>query len=171
MPNKWLICKEGQAGNQKRQRCGLLVFSELPSLPPAGSRSGCFHTSLGCKPRSLIRVSLGWFDYSKILRKDHPTPAYSPVSDRRRLTELVEVPWARRVQAPMPQISGPNLLENHLIETYKEEGCAVSTQETAARKKLKMEHLTRISAPWTDSRPHPRIANQLAGGNQYHVNL
>jgi hypothetical protein len=31
----------------------------------AGSRSGCFHTTLGCKPRSLIRVSLGWFDYSK----------------------------------------------------------------------------------------------------------
>jgi hypothetical protein len=25
----------------------LLVFSELPSLPSAGSRLGCFHTSLG----------------------------------------------------------------------------------------------------------------------------
>jgi hypothetical protein len=25
----------------------LLVFSELPSLPSAGSRPGCFHTSLG----------------------------------------------------------------------------------------------------------------------------
>jgi hypothetical protein len=44
---------------QKRQRRGLLVFSELLSLPSAGSRSGCFHTSLGCKPRSLMRVSLG----------------------------------------------------------------------------------------------------------------
>jgi hypothetical protein len=32
----------------------------------------------------------------------------------------------------MPQISGPNLQENHIIETCKEEGCAVSTQETAA---------------------------------------
>jgi hypothetical protein len=43
------------------------------------------------------------------VRKDNPTPAYSPVSDPRRLTALVEVHWARRVQAPMPQISGPNL--------------------------------------------------------------
>jgi hypothetical protein len=53
----------------------------------------------------------------------------------------------------------------------KEEGCAVSTQETAARRNLDMELLTRLSAPWTSSRPHPRIANQLAGGNQYNVNL
>jgi hypothetical protein len=65
MPNKWHMCKQSQAGNKKRQRRGLLVFIKLPSLPSAGSRSGCFHTSLGCKPRSLIRVSLGWFDYSK----------------------------------------------------------------------------------------------------------
>jgi hypothetical protein len=65
MPNKWHICKEGKAGNKKRQSRGLLVFSELPSLLSAGSRPGCFHTSLGCKPRSLTRVSLGWFDYSK----------------------------------------------------------------------------------------------------------
>jgi hypothetical protein len=122
MPNKWHIYKEGQAGNKIRQRRGLLVFSELPSLPSAGSRPGCFHTSLGCEPRSLIRVSLGWFDYSKNVRKDDQTLAYSPVSDRRRHTALVEVHWARRVQASMPQISGPNLQENHIIETCKEEG-------------------------------------------------
>jgi hypothetical protein len=67
--------------------------------------------------------------FKKNVRKDNPTPAYSLVSDRGRLTALVEVHWARRVQAPMPQISGPNLQENHMIETYKEEGCAVSTQE------------------------------------------
>jgi hypothetical protein len=73
------------------------------------------------------------------MRKDDPTPAYSPVSDRRRLTALVEVHWARRVQAPMPQISGPNLQENQIIETYKDEGCAVSTQETFARRKWEME--------------------------------
>jgi hypothetical protein len=42
----------------------------------------------------------------------------------------------------MPQISGPNLQENHIIETCKEEGCAVSTQETAARRKWEMELLT-----------------------------
>jgi hypothetical protein len=34
-----------------------------------------------------------------------------------------------------------------------------------------MEHLTRLSAPWTDSRPHPRIVNQLAVGSQYNVNF
>jgi hypothetical protein len=113
MPNKWHICKDGRAGNKKRK---LLVFSELPSLLSAGSRPGCFHTSLGCTPRSLIRISLGWFDYSKKkVRKDNPTPAYSPVSDRRRLTALVEIHWARRVQAPMPKISGPDLQVNHII--------------------------------------------------------
>jgi ABC-type uncharacterized transport system ATPase component len=44
----------------------------------------------------------------------------------------------------MPQISGPNLQENHIIETCKEEGRAVSTQETAARREWEMEHLTRL---------------------------
>jgi hypothetical protein len=107
MPNKWHMCKEGKAGNKKRQRRGLLVFSELPCLPSAGSRPGCFHTSLGCEPRSFIRVSLGCSIIRKNVRKDNPTPAYSPVSDRRRPTALVEVHWARRVQAPMPQLADP----------------------------------------------------------------
>jgi hypothetical protein len=133
-PNKLQICKEGQAGNKKRQRRRLLVFSELPSLLSAVSRPGCFHTSLGFWPRSLIRVSLGWFDHSKKVMKDNPTPAYSPVSDRRRLAVLVEVYWARRVQALMPQISGFNLQEIQIIEICKEEEFAISTQETAARR-------------------------------------
>jgi hypothetical protein len=51
----------------------------------------------------------------------------------------MEVHWARRVQAPMPQISGINLQENHIIEISNEEGCAVSTQETAA---LRMGNVT-----------------------------
>jgi hypothetical protein len=77
------------------------------------------------------------------------TLAYSPVSDRRRLTALVEVLWARKVQAPMPQISGSNLQKNHIIETCKEEGCAVSTQETAARRKWKWDiwHVYRPRGP------------------------
>jgi hypothetical protein len=126
------------------------VFSELPSFPSAGRRSGCFHTSLGHKTSSLIRVSLGWFDYSKKkVRKDNPTPAYSPVSDRRRLTALAEGHWARRVQAPTPQIIESNLQKNHIIETCKEEWCAVSTQEISARRKWESEHLTCLSAPWT----------------------
>jgi hypothetical protein len=47
MPNKWHKCKESQAGNEKRQRRGLLLFSELPGLPSADSRSGCFHSLSG----------------------------------------------------------------------------------------------------------------------------
>jgi hypothetical protein len=108
VPKKWHKYKEGKAGNKSRQRHSLLVFSELPCLSSAGSPSGCFHISLGCKPRSLLWVSLGWFDYSKDVRKDNRTPAYSPVSDRRRFTALVEVHWARRAQAPMPPISELN---------------------------------------------------------------
>jgi hypothetical protein len=52
-PNKWHICKEGHAGNKKRQHRSLLVFSEPPGLPSAGYWSGCFHTALGwCQGRS-----------------------------------------------------------------------------------------------------------------------
>jgi hypothetical protein len=39
---------------------------------------------------------------------------------------LVEVHWARRVQAPMPQVSGPNSQENHTIETCKEKETAAA---------------------------------------------
>jgi hypothetical protein len=39
---------------------------------------------------------------------------------------LVEIHWARRVQAPMPQIREPNLQENRIIEIFKEEGYAIS---------------------------------------------
>jgi hypothetical protein len=132
MPNKWHMCRKGQAGKKNRPCRGLLVFSELPSHFSAGSRSGCLHSSLSREPKSLIRLSLGCSIIQKNVRKGDPTPAYMPVSDRRRLTALVEVHWARRMQAPMPQISGPNLQENQIIETCKEEGCAVSTQESAA---------------------------------------
>jgi hypothetical protein len=83
---------------------------------------------------------------------------------------LVDIHWARRVQAPMPKNSGPNSQENHIIETCKEGGCDVSTQETAARRKWEMEQLTRLSAPWTESRFHQPIANQLAGGNHRYAN-
>jgi hypothetical protein len=128
MPNKWHKCKEGQAGNRTKTAPQLACVSELPSLPSASSRSGCFRASLGCEPRPLTRVSLGQFDYfKKKVRKNDPTPAYSLVSDRRRLTALVEVHWAQRVQAPMPQISGPNSQENHIIDKCKEEECAVPT--------------------------------------------
>jgi hypothetical protein len=59
-----MYAKRASAGNKKRQRHSLLMFYELPSLPSTGSRLDWFRTSLGCEPRSLIRVSLSWFDNS-----------------------------------------------------------------------------------------------------------
>jgi hypothetical protein len=82
MPNKWHICKDGQAGNKKRQRRGLLVFSELPSLPsPAADRAVSILTWVVSRGRSY---GLLWADsiIQKNVRKDDATPAYSPVSDR-----------------------------------------------------------------------------------------
>jgi hypothetical protein len=127
MPSKWNIYKGGRAGNKKMTTPRLASVSEIPSLPSADSQPGYFHTSLSCKPSSLIRVSLGWFDYSTIVMKGNPTPAYSPVSDRRRLTALFEVQLVRRVQTPTPRISGSNLQKNHIIEARKEEKCDVSS--------------------------------------------
>jgi hypothetical protein len=160
----------GPSKQQKRQRRCLSFFNYLTLLRPAADRAAYILPWVQSRGSSH---GLLWGDSSiqKDVRKDDPTPAYSPVSDRRRPTALIEVHWARRVQAPMPQISGPNLQEIHIIETYKRRGVRRSTQETVARRKWEMEHLTRLSAPWTDSRPHPRIVNQLAGGNQYYVNL
>jgi hypothetical protein len=109
------------SGSKKRQRRGLLVFSELPRIPSTGSR--------GCLYGFLWAVRL-----FKKCEEERSNSAYSPLSDRRRLTALVEVHWARRVQAPMSQISGPNVQKNRFIETGKEEGCAVSTQERATRR-------------------------------------
>jgi hypothetical protein len=110
MPNKWHICKEGQADNKNRQRRDSLVFSELPSLPSAGSRSGCFHTSLGCEPRSLYGFLRAGSIIQKNVRNENPTRAYSPVSDRRpsrRLLKSIGREWARRVQAPVPKLADP----------------------------------------------------------------
>jgi hypothetical protein len=140
-----------QRGPSRQQNRRLLVFSELPSLPSAGRQpTGLFpyfpgfSTSLGSEPRSLIRVSLGWFNYTKKnVRKGNPTPACSPVSDRRRLTAFVEVNWARRVQAPMPQISGPNLQENQVIETFKE--------DQHGRFIIKNAWLLSLTGTWTSS--------------------
>jgi hypothetical protein len=167
MPNKWHMCKEGQAGNINNNNAAVcLCFPNyLAFLRPAADRAVYILPLFVSRGRSYGFL---WADSilpKKSARKDNPAPAYSPVSDRRRLTALVEVLRARRVHAPMLQISGPNSQKNHIIETCKEEGCTVSTQETAARRKWEMEHLTRLSASWTDSRPHPRIANHLPEAN------
>jgi hypothetical protein len=66
-----------------QQRRGLLVFSELPRLPSAGIRSGCYHTSLGCTEVAHAGTS-GLIRLFKNLRKGNPATAYLPVSVRRR---------------------------------------------------------------------------------------
>jgi hypothetical protein len=107
------------------------------------------------------------------MRKDDPIPAHLPTRINKILTALVEVlRWARKVQAPMPLIDGLNLQENHIIETYKKRGCAVSTQRIAARRANgRIDYFTHLSAPWIDSRPHPQIANQLAWGTHFNVKM
>jgi hypothetical protein len=140
MPNKWHMFKEGQAGI-KIDNC-LCFLNYLAFLRPAADRAVSVLPWVVSPGRSYGYLWAGSI-IQKTVRKDNPTPAFSPVSDRRRLTARVEVHWAQRVQAPMPQISRPNLQENHIIETCKEEGCAVSTQETAAWRKweLASKHL------------------------------
>jgi hypothetical protein len=71
----------------------------------------------------------------------------------------------------MSTITEPISKENHIIEVGKGEGCAVSTQKAAVQRELEDWEFGKLIGHWTDSRPHPRIANQLAGGCQYYVNL
>jgi hypothetical protein len=51
--------QRGQSRQQKRQ---LLEFSELPRLPSAGSRPGCFHTSLENNFFTSTHVHLLYFE-------------------------------------------------------------------------------------------------------------
>jgi hypothetical protein len=123
------------AGNKKDNAAACLCFlNYLAFLQPAADRAVYILLWVISRGRSYGFLWAGSI-IQKNVRKNNPTPAYSPVSNRRRLTALVEVNWARRVQALMPQISGSNLQENHIIDLCKEEGCAVSTQETAVLRK------------------------------------
>jgi hypothetical protein len=69
----------------------------------------------------------------------------------------------------MPQISGPNLQENQILKAI--EVVILNTGNCRAERMEKSEHRTRLMAPWTDSRPHPRIVDQLAGENRYQIKL
>jgi hypothetical protein len=57
---------------QRGNLCGSIGSPNSTGFPSAGSRSGCLYSSLGCYPISLIRVSLGWFDYSKKCEEGQP---------------------------------------------------------------------------------------------------
>jgi hypothetical protein len=81
----------------------LCFLNYLAFLRPAADREVSILPWVVSPGRSYAFLWAGSI-IQKNVRKDNPTPAYSPVSDRRYLTALVEVCWARRVQAPMPQI-------------------------------------------------------------------
>jgi hypothetical protein len=112
--------QRGPSRQQKKDNAAacLCFLNYLAFLRPASDRAVSILLWVASRGRSYGFL---WTDSisQNYLRKDDPTPAYSPVSDRRRLTALVEIHLARRVQAPMPQISGPNLQENHIIEPHR----------------------------------------------------
>jgi hypothetical protein len=119
------ICIEGQEGNTNRQRHGVLVFSEQASFPSAGS----LHRAVSILPWVVSRGrSYGFLRADSIIHICEERRSNSGLFTSKRSKALsrhsFEVHWVRRVQAPMPQISGPNLQENHIIETCKKEGCA-----------------------------------------------
>jgi hypothetical protein len=150
------------AGN-KRQRRGFIVPSKVIGLPSAGIQSNWFHTSLGCKPRLLIRFSLGWCQYSHMYGRAIQLLLIRQLAIQGVLTALVEVYWARRAQIPMPQTSWPYLRENHKFEAGNEEGNAVSTQENTSLREWNYGTCdTFIGSLDRSSRLHPQIANKLA---------
>jgi hypothetical protein len=156
--------QRGQSKNKNDNAAACLCFLNYPTfLRPAADRAvpkRPWVASRGHSYRSLWADSI----IQKHARKGDPTPACSPVSDRRRLTALVEAHRARRVQAPIPQISGPNSQKNQITESFKEEECAVSTQDTAALREKEMERAKRC-------RPHLQIFNQLHGDNKYMTSI
>jgi hypothetical protein len=57
------ILQELRRRQQKWQRRDFVVFSKQPSLPATVSRLSWIRTSHSKKLKSLIRISLGWFDW------------------------------------------------------------------------------------------------------------
>jgi hypothetical protein len=102
-----------QATKMTTPRLACFLKNYLAFLRPAADRTISILLWVVSRSRSYGFL---WADsiIQKNVRKDDPTPAFSPVSSQKRLTALVEVHWARRVQAPMPQASGPNSQENHI---------------------------------------------------------
>jgi hypothetical protein len=112
MPNKWPIFKEGQVATKKDNAAACLCFLNfLAFLWPAADRAVSILPWVVSRGRSYVFFWAGSI-IQKNVRKGDPTPAYSPspVSNRRSHKALVEVHWARRVQAPMPQISWSKLI-------------------------------------------------------------
>jgi hypothetical protein len=105
----------------------------LAFLRPAADQAASVLPSIVSRGHSYRIIWAGSI-IQKNVRMNDPTPAYSPVSDRRRPTALVEVHWARRVQAPLPQISIPNSQESTLSIHVNERGRRFHTGNRCAEK-------------------------------------
>jgi hypothetical protein len=117
MPNKWHMCKEGQA-SKKKETTACVFWTSLTFLRPEANRAVFILPWVVSPGRSYGCLWVGLIiRKKKKVMKDNSTPAYSPVSDRRRLTAFVDVHLARRLQAPMPQISGPRICKSSQV-TY-----------------------------------------------------
>jgi hypothetical protein len=96
-----------QATNKDNAAACLCFLNYLATLQPAADRAVCILPWVVSRGRSYGLFWAGSRTKKKV-RKNDPTPAYSPVSVQNRLTALFGVHWARSVQAPMSRISGPN---------------------------------------------------------------
>jgi hypothetical protein len=118
----------------------LLVFSEVPSLPSVGRRD----RALSLLPWVVSRGrSYVFFWADPIIRKDNPIPAYSQVSIEGASGLLLKSNGREECKHRCSTLVDPTHRRTKIIETCQEDGCAVSTQETDALRKLEMEHLTR----------------------------
>jgi hypothetical protein len=168
MSHKWHVSKEGQRNQQKRQRRGSLVFSEVPGLPSAGSKSNWFLTFQG------HIYGLLWAD--SIIRLCEEGRSYSGLFNSKRSEQYFVWRSLKSIgcddcKALMPQISESNLPEFHIIKTFIEGGCTVSMQKTQRGRNWTRYILLVTSVPWTGVRPLPWIVSTLAGGNHYDVSL
>jgi hypothetical protein len=148
-----IISRWANKMNRKREK--KCIRSDQPAWNPGGAsatpqsrKSSCFFDSavaLCTMQNALLVISnltwLGVVEKCKVnywwlvtwldLKEGRSKASHG--SDRKFLTVLVEVQWARRAQAPIPQIIVPNFKENQILATRKEEGFVFSTKETAAR--------------------------------------
>jgi hypothetical protein len=84
MPNKWHI-----ATKKENAAAWLRFLNYLAFLRPAADRAVSILPWVVNRGRSYSFVLAGSIIHKNV-RKGNPNPAYSPVSDRRRLTALVE---------------------------------------------------------------------------------
>jgi hypothetical protein len=69
------------------------------------------------------------------------------------------------------KLADPTNRRTKLSKHVKKRGAPFPHRKTLRRENGRIWHSIRLSVPWTDSLPHPQIANQIAEGNQFNVNL